>query len=90
MQQSGEELALSNMIFVCCEHLRRVMNKNRIMIVDMEALGDRGVAKDCLVALRKTQARHKFMLELLTDLLTQVNAAFREEEANAASMNENN
>lgn len=88
--QSGEESALSNLLFVCCEHLRRVMAKNRIMMVDMEALSKRGVGMDCLEALRKTQNRHKVMLELLTDLLGQVNAGVHEEEGNAVKMNENN
>ena len=90
VQESGEESALGNLLFVCCEHLRRVMAKNRIMMVDLEVFSNRGVGMDCLDALRKTQNRHKVMLELLTDLLAQVNAAFHEEESNAVKMNENN
>ncbi|PWA84280.1 hypothetical protein CTI12_AA160410 [Artemisia annua] len=89
-RKSGEESALANLLFVCCEHLRRVMAKNRIMMVDMEELINRGVGMDCLDALRKTQSRHKAMLELLTDLLAQVNAGVHEEETNAVKMNENN
>lgn len=90
VKQADEELALGNLLFVCCEHMRRVMAKNRIMTVDLEALGNRGVATDCLDALRTTQTRHKAMLEVLTDMLAQVNAGVREEESNAIKMNENN
>ena len=89
VQKSGEDSALANLLFVCCEHLRRVMAKNRILMVDMEAFGNRGVGMDCLDCLRKTQRRHTVMLELLTDLLTQVKASVHEEEANAVKMNEN-
>ncbi|PWA66900.1 glycoside hydrolase, family 79 [Artemisia annua] len=71
-------------------HLRRVMNKHRIMMVDIEALGNRGVAVDSLEALRKTYNRHKSMLEIMTDLLAQARSGVREEEGNAVKMNENN
>ena len=90
VQQATEDSSFSNLLFVCCQHLRRVMNKNHIMMVDMEALGDRGVAVNCLEALRKTQSRHRAMLELLEDLLGQAQAGVHEEESNAVKMNENN
>ncbi|PWA36694.1 hypothetical protein CTI12_AA597250 [Artemisia annua] len=90
VQQATECTAFANLLFVCCQHLRRVMNKNRIMMVDMESLGNRGVAEDCLEALRKTQDRHKSMLALLEGLLGQAHAGVHEEESNAIKMNENN
>ena len=90
IQQATEDSAFANLLFMCCQHLRRVMNKNRIMMVDMESLGNRGVAVDCLEALRKTQNRHKAMLEVLEALLDEAHAGVHEEEANAVKMNENN
>ena len=60
------------------------------MMADMEALGDRGVAVNCLKALRKTHSRHRAMIELLEDLLGQAQAGVHEEESNAVKMNENN
>ncbi|PWA77087.1 hypothetical protein CTI12_AA229780 [Artemisia annua] len=89
-EQAMEDSAFANLLFVCCQHLRRVMNKHRIMMVDMEALGDRGVAVDSLEALRKTYNRHKAMLEIMTDLLAQARSGVSEEEGNAVKMNENN
>ena len=59
-------------------------------MVDIEALGDRGVAVDSLEALRKTYNRHKSMLEIMTDLLAQARSGVSEEEGNAVKMNENN
>ncbi|PWA55419.1 hypothetical protein CTI12_AA370010 [Artemisia annua] len=90
VQQAMEDSAFANLLFVCCQHLRRVMNKHRIMMVDMEALGDRGVAVDSLEALRKSYNRQKSMLEIMTDLLAQARSGVREEEGNAVKMNENN
>ena len=43
VQQAVEDSSFGNLLFMCCQHLRRVMNKNRIMMVDIEELGNRGV-----------------------------------------------
>ncbi|PWA57145.1 protein PRD1 [Artemisia annua] len=48
MYQPCEDDAFSKLLFACCQHLRRVMAKNYTMIVNMEALGARGVALDFL------------------------------------------
>ena len=85
MQQSCGDDALSKLIFDCCQHLRRVMAKNHTMILNMEALGARGVALDSLDALRKTQERHRVLLEKLVILFN-----LCEEESNAKRMNEFN
>lgn len=66
------------------------MAKNRITMVDIEALGDRGMALGFLEALRKSHNRHKAMLELLTNLLAQAKAGVHEEESNMIKLNENN
>ncbi|PWA36624.1 hypothetical protein CTI12_AA598060 [Artemisia annua] len=83
VQQAMEDSAFANLLFVCCQHLRRIMNKHQIMMVDMEALGDRGVAVDSLEALRKSYNRQKSMLEIMKDLLAQARSGVREEEGNA-------
>ena len=76
------------MLFACCQHLRRVMAKNHTMIVNMEALGARGVALDSLDALRKTQERHRVLLEKLNNLFNQAKSDVCEEESNDMKMNE--
>ncbi|PWA43548.1 sec-independent protein translocase protein TATB, chloroplastic [Artemisia annua] len=63
VNQPCEDDAFSKLLFACCQHLRRVMAKNYTMIVNMEALGARGLALDFLDALRKTQERHCVLLE---------------------------
>ena len=90
VQQSHEDSFCAKLIHACCEHLRRVMAKNRVMIADMEALGHRGLALDSLDALKKTQERHRALLELLVDLCAQAKAGVREEEGNAMKMNDFN
>ena len=60
---------------------------NHTMILNMEALGPRGVALDSLDALRKTQEKHRVLLEKLVNLFNQAKAGVREEESNAIKMN---
>ena len=87
VQQACEEDAFSKLLFDCCHHLRRVMAINHTMILNMEALGPRGVALDSLDALRKTQEKHRVLLEKLVNLFNQAKAGVREEESNAIKMN---
>ena len=90
VQQSCEEDAFSKLLFDCCHHLRRVMAINHTMILNMEALGARGVALDSLDALRKTQERHRVLLEKLNNLFNQEKVDVCEEESNDKKMNEFN
>ncbi|PWA72877.1 exostosin-like protein [Artemisia annua] len=83
-----EDDAFSKLLFACCQHLRRVMAKNHTMIVNMEALGARGVALDSLDALINTHERHRVLLEKLNSLFNQAKAGVCEEESNAKKMNE--
>ncbi|PWA49977.1 hypothetical protein CTI12_AA469990 [Artemisia annua] len=88
VNQPCEDDAFSKLLFACCQHLRRVMAKNYTMIVNMEALGARGLALDFLDALRKTQERHCVLLEKSNNLFIQANAGVCEKESNAKKMNE--
>ena len=45
---------------------------------------------DTLEALRKTQEKHRVLLEKLAELFSQAKAGVREEETNAIKMNEFN
>ena len=60
------------------------------MILNLEALGARGVALDSLDALRNTQEKHRVLLGKLVNLFNQAIAGVSEEESNAKKMNEFN
>ena len=65
-QEAVEEGFFKNLIRAAIDHLKRLIPKRRELIVENEALGERGVALDSLDALRKTQARH---IDLLARLI---------------------
>ena len=90
VQQATEDSAFSNLLFACCEHLRRVMTKNRVKMVNMETLALSVVTVACSDAMMRTQERHRAMLGVLTNLFIQAQAGVNEKESNVAKMNQNN
>ncbi|GJT34708.1 hypothetical protein Tco_0925127 [Tanacetum coccineum] len=54
---------------LCCDDLRRKNARRRVLIREMEALGERGVAVDSLESLKQTHARETAKLAALTDAI---------------------
>ena len=90
IQQATEDSALGTLLFDCCEHPRRVMTKNRVMMVNMETLVPGVVTVGCSEAMNRTQERHRVMLGMLTNMLLQVQHGVHEEESDVVKMNQNN
>ena len=90
IQHATEDSSLGSLLFACCEHLRKVMTKNCVMMFNMETLVSGVVSVGCADAMNRTQERHRVMLGVLTNLLFQVQAGVHEEKGNATKMNQNN
>ncbi|GJU57300.1 hypothetical protein Tco_1235066 [Tanacetum coccineum] len=67
-----------------CDDLRRKSVRRRVLIREMEALGDRGVAVDSLECLKQTHARETAKLAALTDAMAETLAGIHEKEGHVA------
>nr|GEW67763.1 glycoside hydrolase, family 79 [Tanacetum cinerariifolium] len=68
---------------------KRRITKRRVLIGEMEALGDRGVVVDCLECLKQTNARETDKLVALTEVLVETQAGIHEKEGHVARMDLN-
>ncbi|GJU66761.1 hypothetical protein Tco_1253020 [Tanacetum coccineum] len=66
MQEIAEEEGFLKFLRDRCDDLRRRCARLRVLIGEMEALGTRGVAIDCLDCLKQTQARETNKFTALT------------------------
>ncbi|GKD15823.1 hypothetical protein Tco_1204981 [Tanacetum coccineum] len=80
VQEIVEEERSTNFLHDQCDDLRRRITKLRMLISEMEALGARWVAVDCLECLRETQAREIDKLATLTEVLVETQASIHEKE----------
>ncbi|GKF92146.1 hypothetical protein Tco_0278865, partial [Tanacetum coccineum] len=72
------------------DDLRRHRARRRVLIGEMEALGARGVAVDCLDCLKQTQARETDKLAAWTEVLVETQAGIHEKKGHVAKMDLNN
>ena len=77
-QEIYEKEAIAFLLRDCRDHLNRVMHKRRMLIADMETMGDHGMIAGCLSALKKTMNRDYNMLNVLLELVLDTNEAIRE------------
>nr|GEW48100.1 hypothetical protein [Tanacetum cinerariifolium] len=71
---------LAKKIHDCCNDLRRKNARCRVLIHEMEALGERGVAIDSLESLKQTYARETAKLAALTYVIAESLAGIHEKE----------
>ncbi|GKB69819.1 hypothetical protein Tco_0931231 [Tanacetum coccineum] len=62
----------------------------RVVIREMEALGERGVTVDSLECLKQTHARETAKLAALTDVMAKTLTGIHEKEGHVARMDLNN
>ncbi|GJU44078.1 hypothetical protein Tco_1201344 [Tanacetum coccineum] len=89
VQEIVEEERSTNFLHDQCDDLRRRITKLRMLISEMEALGARWVAVDCLECLRETQAREIDKLATLTEVLVETQASIHEKEGHVVIMDLN-
>ncbi|GJX12364.1 hypothetical protein Tco_0204122 [Tanacetum coccineum] len=89
VQEIAEEKGLLKFIRDRCDDSRRKNIRRRVLIHEMEALGERGVAVDSLKYLKQTHARETAKLAALTDAIAESLASIHEKEHHAAKMNLN-
>ncbi|GJW52573.1 hypothetical protein Tco_0096658 [Tanacetum coccineum] len=80
VQEIAEEEGLLKFLRDRCDDLRRKNVRRRVLICEMEALGERGVAVDSLESLKQTHARETAKLAALTDAITESLASIHEKE----------
>nr|GEU62399.1 glycoside hydrolase, family 79 [Tanacetum cinerariifolium] len=84
-----EEEGLLKFLRERCDDLRRKRARHRVLIRDMEALGDRGMAVDSLESLKQTHARETTKLAGLTDVMAETLAGIHEKEGHVARLDLN-
>ncbi|GKA68983.1 hypothetical protein Tco_0775047 [Tanacetum coccineum] len=73
------------MEITCLTELHKRMRR-LVLICEMEALGDRGVAVDSLESLKQTHAREIAKLAGLTDVMAETLAGIHEKEGHVARL----
>ncbi|GKD40836.1 hypothetical protein Tco_1261043 [Tanacetum coccineum] len=89
VQEIAEEEGLLKILRDRCDDLRRKNARHRVLIREMEGLGERGVAVDSLESLKQTHARETAKLNALTDAITESLAGIHEKERHAAKLDLN-
>ncbi|GJT61817.1 hypothetical protein Tco_1005350 [Tanacetum coccineum] len=89
VQEIAEEEGLLKFLRDRCDDLRRKSARRRVLILEMEALGERGVAVDSLECLKQTHARKTAKLAALTDVMAETLAGIHEKEGHVARMDIN-
>ncbi|GJY44967.1 hypothetical protein Tco_0433180 [Tanacetum coccineum] len=82
----AEEEGLLKFLHDRCDDLRRKSARRHMLIREMEALGERGVAVDSLECLKQTHVRETAKLTGLTDVMAETLAGIREKEGHVARM----
>nr|GEW91605.1 glycoside hydrolase, family 79 [Tanacetum cinerariifolium] len=72
-----------------CDALRRKNARRHVLIREMEALGERGLAVDSLESLKQTHARETAKLASLTDAIAESLADVHEKERHVAKLDLN-
>ncbi|GJR88752.1 hypothetical protein Tco_0212763 [Tanacetum coccineum] len=72
-----------------CDDLRRKSARRRVLIREMEALGERGVGVDSLKCLKQTHVKETAKLVALTDVMAETLAGIYEKEGHVARMDLN-
>ncbi|GJZ04641.1 hypothetical protein Tco_0537916 [Tanacetum coccineum] len=80
VQEIAEEEGFPKFLRDHCDDLRRRNARRRLLIGEMEALGAREVAVDCLDCLKQTQAREIDKFSALTEVLFETRASIHEKE----------
>ncbi|GJS12830.1 hypothetical protein Tco_0407302 [Tanacetum coccineum] len=89
VQETVEEEGLLKFLRDRCDDLRRKNARRRVLIREMEALGERGVVVDSLESLKQTHARETAKLAALTYAIAESLADIHEKEHHVAKMNLN-
>ncbi|GJU50741.1 hypothetical protein Tco_1220296 [Tanacetum coccineum] len=84
VQEITEEEGFLKFLRDRCDDLRRRNARCRVLIGEMEALGARRVAIECLDCLKQTQARETDKLAALTEVLVETQAGIHEQEGHVA------
>ncbi|GJX95937.1 hypothetical protein Tco_0351735 [Tanacetum coccineum] len=89
VQEIAEEEGLLNFLRDRCDDLRRKSDRRRVLIREMEALRDRGVAVDSLECLKQTHTKETAKLAGLTDVMAETVAGIYEKEGHVARIDLN-
>ncbi|GJY87917.1 hypothetical protein Tco_0502545 [Tanacetum coccineum] len=89
VQEIAEEEGLLKFLPHRCDNLRRKSARCRVLIREMEALGDRGVAFDSLECLKQTHTKETAKLAGLTDVMAETVASIHEKEGHVARIDLN-
>ncbi|GJZ78869.1 hypothetical protein Tco_0643706 [Tanacetum coccineum] len=89
VQEIAEEEGLLKFLRYCCDDLRRKNIRCRLLIREMEALGECGVAVDSLESLKQTHDRETAKLAALTDAIAESLAGIHEKERHVAKIDLN-
>ncbi|GJX79906.1 hypothetical protein Tco_0328055 [Tanacetum coccineum] len=89
VQEIAEEKGLQKFLRDRCDELRRKNARRRVLIREMEGLGERGVAVDSLESLKQTHARETAKLAPLTDAIIESLAGIHENERHVAKLDLN-
>ncbi|GJV90465.1 hypothetical protein Tco_1538278 [Tanacetum coccineum] len=85
----AERKGLLKFLRGCCDDLRRKNAKHRVLIREMKALGERGVAVDSLESLKQTHARETAKLAALTYAIAESLAGIHKKEHHVAKIDLN-
>nr|GEV20515.1 hypothetical protein [Tanacetum cinerariifolium] len=89
VQEIAEEEGLLKFLRDRCDDLRRKNTKSRVLIREMEALGEHGVAVDSLESLKQTHTRETAKLVALTYAIAESLAGIHEKERHVAKLDLN-
>lgn len=89
VQEIAEEEGLLKFLRDRCDDLRRKNVRRHVLIREMEAMGERGVAVDSLESLKQTHARETAKLASLTDAIAESLAGIHEKERHVAKLDLN-
>ncbi|GKD55591.1 hypothetical protein Tco_1288978 [Tanacetum coccineum] len=89
VQEIAEEEGLLKFLRDRYDDLRGKNARRRVLIREMEALGERGVAVDSLESLKQTHARETAKLVALTDAIAESLASIHEKERHVAKLDLN-
>ncbi|GKD61177.1 hypothetical protein Tco_1298686 [Tanacetum coccineum] len=89
VQEIAKEEGLLKFLRDRCDDLRRKSARRRVLIREMEALGDRRVVVDSLECLKQTYTRETAKLASLTDVMAETLAGIHEKEGHVARMDLN-
>ncbi|GJX31608.1 hypothetical protein Tco_0241463 [Tanacetum coccineum] len=89
VQEIAKEEGLLKFLRDHCDDLRRKNVRRRVLIREMEALGEHGVVVDSLESLKQTHAREIAKLVALTDSIVESLAGIHEKERHVAKIDLN-